>query len=164
MTNYRKFLLTLVVVAQLLVSICFSMPQSSVKKKGPTMYTKLRSDRRAEGQNSKNRNVMNSEYIMDKIIPLNDKYQKHRSNDVWQYGDHDPVSENLGALKGGYLTHTLLHKVKRTINNVGSKLAQLQHDTRQRALQPRITPHSFNDNIAVKEEESGLKLTDGGGE
>ena len=128
------------------------------------MYTNLRSERRAEGQNSKNRNVIHSEYIMDKIIPLADKYQRHRSNDIWQYGDHDPVSENLGALKGGYLTPTLLHKIKRTVNNAASKLAQLQHDTRQRALQPRITPHSFNENIAAKEEDSGLRLTDGGDE
>ena len=63
--------------------------------------------------------------------------------------------------KGENITKTLIHKVKRTINNIAGKLAQLQHDTRMRASQPRITSEDFHKPDVVREEDSNLYMTYG---
>ena len=160
MFNSRKIFLIFIVV-QLVVSICFSMPQSSIKKRRPTTIdTYLRQERAMAGQDSKNREALDTKIFRKKGIPLGND-QTHRSNKEWDYGDHDPLPENLLMHKGENITKTLIHKVKRTINNIAGKLAQLQHDTRMRASQPRITSEDFHKPDVVREEDSNLYMTYG---
>ena len=160
-----KILLVVVAFLHFILCTCTAASTSSAQKVSSspykTAYTQMRDVRRKIGQATKVRNIRKAKYFRDKIIPLEDKDQRHRENSEWDYADHDPLPQNLDVHRGEDLSKTLIHKVKRTINNWADKLSKLQHDTRMRASQPQITEGSFQHPYAVKEEDSGLAMTHG---
>lgn len=60
----------------------------------------MRDVRRKIGQATKVHNIRNAKYFRNKIIPLEDKDQRHRENSEWDYAD---LEENL-ALKKSFRT------------------------------------------------------------